>query len=88
MSSSPPGYGNRDDHRVAGRFYFNPKKSGPDQAVPVIFLATAESERYSSLPRETVIDHRYLIGSAPPFPNQPGSRFQFETSTAHPLGGG
>jgi hypothetical protein len=24
---------------------FNPKKSGPDHAVPVIFLASAESER-------------------------------------------
>ena len=27
------------------RFGFNPKKSGPDHAVPVIFLAMAESER-------------------------------------------
>jgi hypothetical protein len=42
---SPVGYGNRDDHWVAGRFRFNPKKSGPDHGVPVIFLATAESER-------------------------------------------
>jgi hypothetical protein len=30
---------------VAGRFCFNPKKSGPDHAVPVIFRAMAESER-------------------------------------------
>jgi hypothetical protein len=30
---------------VADRFDFNPKKSGPDHAVPVIFLAIAESER-------------------------------------------
>ena len=33
------------DRRVAGRFGFNPKNSGPDHAVPVIFLAMAESER-------------------------------------------
>ena len=31
---------------MADRFGFNPKKSGPDHAVPVIFLAMAESERY------------------------------------------
>jgi hypothetical protein len=31
--------------RAAVRFGFNPKKSGPDQATPVIFLARAESER-------------------------------------------
>jgi hypothetical protein len=30
---------------VADRFGFNPKKSGPDHGVPVIFLAMAESER-------------------------------------------
>jgi hypothetical protein len=30
---------------VADRFCFNPKKSGPDQAVPVIFRAMAESDR-------------------------------------------
>jgi hypothetical protein len=31
--------------KAAVRFGFNPKKSGPDHAVPVIFLARAESER-------------------------------------------
>jgi len=31
--------------RAAERFGFNPKKSGPDHAVPVIFLARPESER-------------------------------------------
>ena len=31
--------------RAAVRFGFNPKKSGPDHAVPVIFPARAESER-------------------------------------------
>jgi hypothetical protein len=34
------------ERRLAGRFAFNPKKSGPDQAVPVIFLARADSERW------------------------------------------
>jgi hypothetical protein len=33
------------ERRVADRFGFNPKKSGPDHAVPVIFRARAESER-------------------------------------------
>jgi hypothetical protein len=40
-----------------------------------------------ALPRETVIEHEHLIGSALPLPNQPGSRFQFETSTAPDLSG-
>ena len=31
--------------RVTDRFAFNPKKSGPDHRVPVIFVARAESER-------------------------------------------
>jgi hypothetical protein len=36
-----------DFTRVVNRHLlgFNPKKSGPDQAVPVIFCAMAESER-------------------------------------------
>jgi hypothetical protein len=34
-----------DDRRGVERFGFNPKNSGPDHAVPVIFLAMAESER-------------------------------------------
>jgi hypothetical protein len=34
-----------DDRRVAARFSFSPKKSGPDHGVPVIFLATADNER-------------------------------------------
>ena len=42
---SPAGPGTCEERRVAGRFRFNPKKSGPDHAVPVIFLAMAESER-------------------------------------------
>jgi hypothetical protein len=29
----------------ADRFSFSPKNSGPDHAVPVIFLAIADSER-------------------------------------------
>ena len=33
------------------------------------------------MPGEAVIKHQHLIGSAPPFSNQPGSGFQFETST-------
>jgi hypothetical protein len=40
-----------------------------------------------ALPRETVIEHEHLIGSAPPLPNQPGSRFQFDTSTPPDLSG-
>jgi hypothetical protein len=40
-----------------------------------------------ALPRETVIEHEHLIGSALPLPNQPGSRFQFETSTPPDLSG-
>jgi hypothetical protein len=40
-----------------------------------------------ALPRETVIEHEHLIGSALPLPNQPGSRFQFETSTSPDLSG-
>ena len=40
-----------------------------------------------ALPRETVTEHEHLIGSALPLPNQPGSRFQFETSTAPDLSG-
>ena len=40
-----------------------------------------------ALPRETVIEHEHLIGSALPLPNQPGSRFQFDTSTPPHLSG-
>jgi hypothetical protein len=40
-----------------------------------------------ALPRETIIEHEHLIGSALPPPNQHGSRFQFETSTAPDLSG-
>src|SRR5947209_2439816 len=40
-----------------------------------------------ALPRETVIKHQDLIGSALPLPNQPGPRFQFETSTRPDLSG-
>src|SRR5690349_7434715 len=32
-------------------------------------------------PREAAIEHKHLMGSALPRQNQPGSRFQFETST-------
>ena len=32
-------------------------------------------------PGETVIQHEHLIDSALPLPNQPGSRFQFDTGT-------
>jgi hypothetical protein len=32
--ASPVGYAGCEDRRVAGRFGFNPKKSGPDHAVP------------------------------------------------------
>ena len=31
---------------LAARFAFNPKKSGPDHAVPVIFFARADSARW------------------------------------------
>ena len=37
------------------------------------------------MPREAVIEHQHLIGSALPFPNQPGSRTQFGTRTYPPL---
>src|SRR4051794_4436961 len=40
-----------------------------------------------TLPRETVIEHEHLIGSALPLSNQTGSRFQFDTSTAPDLSG-
>src|SRR5205814_7871760 len=40
-----------------------------------------------ALPRETVIEHEHLIGSALPLPNQPGSRFQFDRSTPPDLSG-
>jgi hypothetical protein len=40
-----------------------------------------------ALPRETVIEHEHLIGSTLPLPNQPGSRFQFDTSTPPDLSG-
>jgi hypothetical protein len=40
-----------------------------------------------ALPRETVIEHEDLIGSALPLPNQSGSRFQFETSRPPDLSG-
>jgi len=43
--SSPAERGPREGLRAAVRFGFNPKKSGPDHAVPVIFPARAESER-------------------------------------------
>jgi hypothetical protein len=33
------------DQRLAGRFCFSPKNSGPDHAVLVIVRATADSER-------------------------------------------
>jgi hypothetical protein len=44
-TGAPAGPGICEDRREVGRFGFTPKKSGPDQAVPVIFLAIAESER-------------------------------------------
>src|SRR5438105_1145393 len=40
-----------------------------------------------ALPREAVIEHKHLVGSALPLPNEPSSRFQFETSTAPDLSG-
>src|SRR5215813_4503781 len=40
-----------------------------------------------ALPGEAVIEHQHLIGSAPPFSNQAGSGFQFETSTPPDLCG-
>src|SRR5438105_14233918 len=40
-----------------------------------------------ALPREAVIEHEHLIGSALPLPNQPGSRFQFGPSTPPDLSG-
>jgi hypothetical protein len=42
---SPIGPDSCEDLRAADRFGFTPKKSGPDHAVPVIFLAIEESER-------------------------------------------
>ena len=39
------------------------------------------------LPREAVIEHKHLVGSALPLPNEPSSRFQFDTSTALDLSG-
>jgi hypothetical protein len=43
---APAEPGSCEDWRATDRFGFNPKKSGPDQAVPVIFLAKADSERW------------------------------------------
>src|SRR5689334_20417752 len=40
-----------------------------------------------ALPREALIEHEQLIGSALPLPNEPGSRFQFEARTAPDLSG-
>src|SRR5205085_10022833 len=40
-----------------------------------------------ALPRETVIEHEHLIGSALPLPNEPGSSFQFEARTAPDISG-
>src|SRR5204863_8277185 len=40
-----------------------------------------------ALPRGAVIEDEHLIGSALPLPNEPGSRFQFEASTAPDLSG-
>src|SRR5689334_23938546 len=40
-----------------------------------------------ALPREAVIEHKHLIGSALPLPKEAGSRFQFEASTAPDLSG-
>src|SRR5690242_7879197 len=40
-----------------------------------------------ALPREAVIEHKHLIGSALPLPKEAGSRFQFEASTAPDLAG-
>jgi hypothetical protein len=37
--ASPVGYAGCEDRRVAGRFGFNPKKSGPDHAVPGVGTA-------------------------------------------------
>ena len=34
-----------------------------------------------ALPRETVIEHQYIIGSTLPFSNQPSSRLQLGTRT-------
>jgi hypothetical protein len=42
---SSAGPGSCEERWVADRFGFNPKKSGPDHAVPVIFRAMADSER-------------------------------------------
>jgi hypothetical protein len=46
LSVSPQtGTDDGDDRRLADRFCFSPKNSGPDHAVPVIFRAIADSER-------------------------------------------
>jgi len=65
-----------EDPRAAERFGFNPKRRAGD-------LSRQRGKRAvaGALPGEAVIKHQHLIGSAPPFSNQPGSGFQFETST-------
>jgi hypothetical protein len=45
LLTTPAGSGAAENRQLAGRLRFNPKNSGPDHAVPVIFLAMAESER-------------------------------------------
>ena len=65
-----------EDPRAAERFGFNPKRRAGD-------LSRQRGKRAvaGALPGEAVIKHQHLIGSAPPFSNQPGSGFQFEAST-------
>ena len=47
--ASPVGYAGCEDRRVAGRFGFNPKKSGPDHAVPAVgttgFLGSTQHDQ-------------------------------------------
>jgi len=55
----------------------SPKKRGPDHAVPVIFLAIADSELHRvPCPGEAVIEDHDLVSSPLPFAYQPGTGLQ------------
>ena len=76
----------RQLHRGAALLQSKEERSRPGRASD---LSRDSGKRAvcRALPGEAVIEHEHLNGSAPPFPNQPGSRFQFDTRPAPDLSG-
>ena len=61
-------------------FASSPKKRGPDQCAPVIFLAIVAQGRIAGAGVvEPVLRHRHGVGAATPFADEARARLQAET---------